>query len=162
MMKLLPNFLIKIFRKKSEPEKYETFLLNGNLMSKEQKEMLRISKKILNDNNVPLNKIKFVLEPSFMYDIDNDRINPTYRQLVSKNKKTPIIEINKPENSMMVFLGEYRTSDNYDMLKKLVKQTKKGITILAGTDYDDVIYLANLDDAIAHYNEVINQFEYES
>lgn len=162
MMKLLPEFLIKIFRKKGEPEKYEAFLLNGNLMSKEQKEMLKISKKILNDNNVPLNKIRFVLEPSFMYDIDNDRINPTYRQLVSKNKKAPIIEINKPENSMMIFLGVYKALDNYDMLKKLVKQTKKGVIILAGNDYDDVIYLANLDDAIAHYNEIINQFEYES
>ena len=162
MMKLLPNFLIKIFRKKVEPERYETFLLNGNLISKKEIEMLKISKKILNDNNVPLNKIRFVLEPSFMYDIDNDRINPTYRQLVSKNKKAPVIEINKPENIMMVYLGEYRALDNYDMLKKLVKQTKKGITILVGNNYDDVMYLANLDDAIAHYNEIINQFEYES
>jgi hypothetical protein len=151
-MKLIPEFLLKLFRKESEPVKYNTLYQNANLMSKEQKELLKSCRRILTDNKIPINKIKFVFESSFVYDIDTDTINPTYKQLVPDNNKYPTIEIGVPHNIMTVFLGENRTYDNYALLKLLTKKSKKGVALLVDTDFEDVMWLANLDDAIDYYH----------
>lgn len=160
-MNLLPNFLIKIFRRKAESDKYETFVLNTSPMSKEQKELLKRCKRVLIDNKVSLNKIRFVFEPSFTYDIDKDIINPIYRQLVPKNKKSPIIEIGVPRNVMKIYLGEYCALDNFFILKGMLKKTKVGVVVLVTEiDYYDTIYIANLDDAVTYYK--LNSDDYDT
>jgi len=149
---LLPNFLLKLFQKKDEPVKYDTFYQNANLMSKEQKELLKSCRRIFTDNGVPINKIRFVFEQSFVYDIDKNAINPTYKQLVPDNKKHPTIEIGVPQNIMTIFLGENRTYNNFELLKNFAKKSKRGIAVLVtDADYNDVIWLANLDDAHDYY-----------
>jgi len=146
-MKLIPNFLSKLFQKKGEPVKYDTFYQNANLMSKEQKEQLKLSKRILTDNGIPINKVRFVFEQSFVYDIDKGTINPTYKQLVPNNKKHPTIEIGAPLNAITIFLGENRTYNNYALLKEKLRKSKRGVAILVDDDYDEVMWLASLDDA---------------
>lgn len=154
-MKLIPNFLLKLFRKEDEPVRYDTFYQNANLMSKEQKEQLKSCRRILTDNGVPINKIKLVFESPFEYDIDKGMINPTYKQLVPNNKKHHTIEIGVPQKSMTIFLGENRTYNNYELLKTLTRKSKKGIAMLVGDDYDEVMWLASLDDAVNFYNTQI-------
>jgi len=126
--------------------------MNANLMTKEQKELIKSCKKILVDNGVPVHKIKFVLEPSFMYDLDNKIINPTYKQLIPTNKKMPVIEVNKPHNTMIIYVGEYRTYDNFKILTDVAKRTKAGVIVWANNiDYEEMIGFVNLDDAIEYY-----------
>ena len=149
-MKLIPDFLLKLF-KKDEPVRYDTFYQNANLMSKEQKEQLKSCKRILIDNGIPLSKLKFVFDKSFSYDVDNNAINPTYKQLVPNNKKHPTIEIGVPMNVMTVFLGENRTYNNYVLLKEKMRKSKRGIAVLVSEDYDEIMWLASLDDAHDFY-----------
>jgi hypothetical protein len=151
-VRLIPKFLVSLFGKKDESEPYKTEVLNGRPMSKAQKELLKTCRKILSDNNIPLNKIRFVLELHFIYDVDNNIINPTYTRLIPKNKKQPIVEIDKPKNSMSVFLGQYETVNNFNVVRNFAKNTKKGIVMLAcEKDYGIVVWLADLDDAIKYY-----------
>jgi hypothetical protein len=161
-MKLIPNFILKFFRKESEPVKYDTFYQNAYPISKEQKELLKLCKRVLTDNGVPLSKLKFVFETSFTYDVDNNTINPLYKQLIPNNKKHPTIEIGVPQNTMTVFLGENRMYDNYKFLKDKLRKSKKGVAILVDIDYDDVMWIASLDDAAAFYAESLKHLEYES
>lgn len=142
--------MILFSRKKSV--KFETFYQNANVMTNQQKELIKSCKRVLTNNKVPLNKIRFVLESSFTYDVDNNLINPTYKKLVPDNNKYPVIEVNKPHNVMTIVVGEYRTYDNFLMLKEIIKKNKKGVVVLANDiDYRDVICIANLDDAIKYY-----------
>jgi hypothetical protein len=150
---LIPKFLLSLFQKKEETEKYTIVFHSAKLITKKQKEIIKHCKKILSDNNVPLNKIRFVIETPITYDLDRNRINPAYKQLIPKNRKLPIIEINKPHNIMTIYLGKNQTNDNFDLLKELVKTTKKGIVILADdTDLENIMWLVNLDDAINYYH----------
>jgi len=119
-------------------------------------------KDILAENQIPLRKIKFVYEKSFIYDVDNNVINPKYKTIVPIKKKHPVIEVGKPENSMEVFLGEYRTADNYATLKQLTRKTKNGIAFLVHADIENVMWLTNLDDAINHYWGAWEDFEYNT
>ena len=161
-MNLIPKFLLSLFNKKDESEPYKTVVLNGRPMSKAQKELLKTCKKTLSDNNIPLNKIRFVLEPSFIYDIDNNAINPTYTQLIPKKKKHPIVEIGKPKNSLTVFLGQYQTVNNFNVIRNFTKSTRKGLVILASKeDYNIVVWLANLDDAIKYYHQQMDDYNCE-
>jgi hypothetical protein len=89
---------------------------------------------------------------SFTYDVDKSVINPTYKQLIPDNKKYPVIEVEKPLNTMTVVLGENRTYNNYELLKQLTKKSKRGIALLVNDDYDEVMWLANLDEAVDYYN----------
>jgi len=151
-MKLIPNFLLKVFQKKGNPAKYETILQNAHIMSKDQKEAIKLCKRILMDNKVPLDKIKFVFESSFIYDLDKNIINPIYKQLIPKNKKSHVIEIGKSHNTMVIYLGQHMTVDNYAYLKETLKKSKRGVVVLIDViGYDDILWMANLDDAIMFY-----------
>jgi hypothetical protein len=150
-MNIIPNFLRKLF-KKDEPVKFDTFYLNASLLSNEQVELVKACRKHLIENKIPINKIKLVFEMSFTYDVDKSVINPTYKQLIPDNKKYPVIEVEKPLNTMTVVLGENRTYNNYELLKQLTKKSKRGIALLVNDDYDEVMWLANLDEAVDYYN----------
>ena len=111
----------------------------------------------LSEHKIPLKKIKFVFEKSFTYDVDKNIINPPYKVMMPHNKKHPIIEIGKPENVMKVFLGENRTYDNYRILKQLASKSKRGIALLVDTEnFDEVMWVANLDDAYEYYRGIEN------
>jgi hypothetical protein len=149
---LIPRFLLSLFGKKDGSEPYKTVVLNGRPMTKAQKELLKTCKKRLSDNSIPLNKIRFVLEPSFIYDIDSNAINPTYTQLIPRKRKHPVVEIGKPKNSLTVFVGQYQTVNNFNVIRNLARSTRKGLVVLASEeDYNTVVWLANLDDAIQFY-----------
>lgn len=124
--------------------------------------LLAISKEQLIENKIPLNKIRFVFEKSFLYDVDNNIINPSYKSMIPIKKKHPVIEIGKPEHTILVHLGENRTYDNFTHLKNLAKKSKKGVTLLVGDNYEDVMWTASLDDAIEFYKESFYGLEYES
>ena len=157
-MKLLSIF--KFFSNK-DSVKFKTFYQNCDLLTKSQKELLESCKKVLTDNKVPLNKIRFVLEPSFTYDIDKNIINPPYKRLVSNCNKYPVIEVNKPKNIMTIIVGEYRTYNNFLVLKEMIKNSKRGLVVLANEiDYQDMIGIVNLDDAIEFYNKQNNYIDY--
>jgi hypothetical protein len=162
-MSLLIKIYNKFFHKNVVSDKYETFILNTKPMSAKQKELLKNCKRQLIDNKIPLSKIRFVFEPSFTYDIDKNEINPIYKQLISKNRKLPTIEINAPRNIMTIYCGEYRVVDNYSILRSIVKKTKIGIVVLVSEiDYSHTIYIANLDDAVNHYNLIEENLNYNS
>lgn len=119
-------------------------------------------KLLLSENGIRIHKIKFVYEKSFIYDIDNNVINPEYKVIIPIKKKHPTIEIGKPENTMEVFLGEYNTPNNFNILKDMIRNTKRGIAFLVHKDINDVMWMANLDAAANHYNNYGEDFDYIS
>lgn len=149
------------FKKKLTADDYhDAVTLHVSDMSKDNQDLLKFCKDKLTENNISLNKIRFVFEKSFTYDIDRDVINPPYKVIMPKKEKHPVIEIGKPANIMTIYLGENNTYDNYTLLKKLAKKSKRGIVILANdTDMDEVMWLANLDDAVDYY---FNMHKYEN
>jgi len=52
--------------------------------------------------------------------------------------------------------------DNYVLLKEKLRKSKRGIAILVDTNYDDVMWIASLDDAAAYYIEATKNLDYES
>ena len=160
MIQFTRNFPYIRFYKKLTSEDYHDAQVTDNVSNDE--EMVKISKNQLIDNKIPLTKIRFVSESSFTYDVDNDAINPIYKIILPKKQRNPIIEIGKPENIMTVFLGENRTTNNYDLLKRILKKSKRGVVLQVNTDYEEVMWLANLDGAVEFYMESRNIVEYES
>lgn len=170
-----PKFFPKIlgiFRKKIIYEKHR---LGGNTRQKWQQELIRKNQNLLTENGVSLNKIRFVFQPCFQYDIDANQINPAYDIFFPINtdtglfvKDSPIIEKNKPLNVMSIVVGNYQMADNYAYLKEVLKRSKRGIVIFIADEMvndlftgepqpykfsvdDEVIRFAVLDDAVAHY-----------
>lgn len=156
----MKNFLKKIF---SRPIKYhDPVVIRTHNAPNTTQYLYGECKQLLSENQIPLHKIRFVYEKSFIYDVDNNKINPEFKTIIPVKKKHPVIEIGKPENTMEVFLGEYRTINNYETLKELTRKTKKGIAFLVHKDIEEVMWLANLDDAINHYNQMQANFEYNT
>lgn len=154
--------IVSYFKRK--PVEYVSVTLNSNELTDEQLDFIKTYRKILSDNRINLNKIRFIFDKSFTYDVDNNVINPPYKTLQpkKKNKNSVTIEINKPENVMTIFLGENRTFNNMDLLKQETKKSKNGIVVLAcDEDLEDVIWLTNLDDAIDYYWAKQNIENYE-
>lgn len=103
-------------------------------------------KKNIAINGVSLNKIRFVFEPFFYYDVSNNVINPYYQELIPDNINFPIIQINKPDNIIRVNVSIFVTDDNLSLLKYLVPYTKKGIVIfVVDVNMNDILYIINLD-----------------
>jgi hypothetical protein len=154
--------ILSYFKKK--PIEYEAVSFAVNNMTEEQINMVKSYKKIFAENQINLNKIRFVFDTSFTYDVDNNLINPEYQTLQPKKKRknAPVIEINKPQNLMTIYLGENRTFNNVELLKQYVKKSKRGIVILAcNEDVEDVMWFTNLDDAADYYFQK-QIFEYET
>jgi len=160
MIQLIRKFPFIRFYKKLTSEDYHGVSTTQGIVNDEN--LVKISKNQLIDNRIPLTKIRFITDLSFTYDVDGDIINPEYKVMLPKKEKHPIIEIGKPENIMTVFLGENRTSDNYDLLKKILKKSKRGIVLQVGSDYDEVMWFANLDNAVEFYIESRNLMDYQS
>jgi len=152
---------------------YEKVHVGGNTRSKSQQALIKKNQNLLRENQVPLNKIRFVFQPNFEYDVDKNIINPPYQIMIGTHpdtglcvKDAPIIEVGKPENLMAISVGSYKTANNYAYIKETLKRCKIGIAIFIsdevltdGTPYcfsvaDETVRLAVLDDAVAHYKNI--------
>ncbi len=155
---------------------YQKHSLGTDVINAKQKELITKNRNLLSDNRVPLNKIRFVFQPTFTYDIDNDVINPKYDILLPVrgddglyDKNSPVIEIGKPKNIIMASVLTYETPDNYQLLKQILKHSKRGIVIFIAdesvadfktgelVDYkfsvdDERIRFTSLDDEVLKYN----------
>jgi hypothetical protein len=164
MIRLTRKFpFIHIFKPLTAEDYHDISIVTGHTnVVPDNQAMIKISKDQLIENRIPLTKIRFVNEASFIYDVDDDVINPTYKVMLPKKEKNPIIEIGKPQNTMTVFLGENRTGNNYALLKAKLRKSKRGVALLIGFNYDEVMWIANLDDAVAYYKESIHLLDYDS
>ena len=139
-----------------KPEDYTTIIVNGDPLTDDQKETIKVAKNILTQLRIPLNKIRFVFDKTFEYDVDTDKVNPQYKLLQPKIKSKRIhpIEIGKPENIMKIHLGLY----DVDYIKDIVKNSKKGVVIMLREGFYEAgishsVLMANLDGAIAMFKE---------
>lgn len=121
-------------------------------MKEDFKLLIKKNRDLLSLNGIDLNKIRFVFVPSFQYDIDADIIDPNYIVMIPTNKnglfnkKSSIIEINKPKNVVTVQVQTHKKNNNYIFLKELVKKTKRGIVIYIIEHQDAVDSKGNLFD----------------
>jgi len=162
---------------------YEKHTAGRNKTTKKQEELIRINRNLLLEHRVPVNKIKFVFQPNFEYDVDKNEVCPVYQMMLPINgnnglfaKGEPIIEIGKPKNLMLVNVGSYKFDDNYEYLKDLLKTSKRGIAIFITDEMindlhtgklepykfsvdDEVIRLANLDAAVEHYGSGVQEIQ---
>jgi len=159
---------INIFKNKVVYEKHT--IGNNGVAPDSHKELIKANKQLLLDNQVPINKIRFVFQPTFTYDVNNNIINPKYDIMLPINGNTglhakdhPIIEINKP-NIKMIRVNSYDVDDNYEFIKNLIKKSKLGVVIMLANEVvtlfdgreeqyffsvdSEVIRLINLDEEI--------------
>lgn len=176
-----PYVKIEKFRPFKKKIIYKPFDMGGDSMSNDEimRELVRKNKALLLNNQVPINKIRFVFQPTFTYDVDKDVVNPKYQVMLPVDEKglfvkdAVVVEIGKPENIIRVNVRSYRTDNNYEYLKAILKYCKKGVAIYIGTDNQvnyftgepdhvkfsvdcEVIRFANLDEEIlTHKNKEI-------
>jgi hypothetical protein len=164
MIRFTNKFPFISFKKKlTAIDYYAPIDFNTHVVSNTNNQhLIAISKEQLINNGIPLNKIRFVFEKSFLYDVDNNNINPSFKTMIPIKKKHPVVEIGKPERTILVHLGENITYNNFAHLKNLAHKSKKGVALLVGDNYEEVMWTASLDDAIEFYNESFYGLEYQS
>lgn len=138
---------------------YEKHVIGDNVIPIN---LVKINRDMLLDNQVPINKIRFVTTFEFEYDIDNDVINPKYDVLLPVNlddglvdKGEPIIEVKKPINLIKIMLRLYEPNDKFHLIKSILKKSKRGIVIGLYDGYDVnsyIISLVDLDEAVENNN----------
>jgi hypothetical protein len=143
---------------------YVSVIVNEKQLSDEEKRQLKEAKEILSLHQIPLNKVRFVFDVKFTYDVTNNIVNPRYVKLVPK-KKTKYdqsIAIDAPTDLMTILVGTYQTDyDDFKNVREIIRKSKKGVVITLndlgtgkiGLDY--CILMANLDTAIDFHNNVI-------
>lgn len=171
-----PYVKIEKFRPFKKNITYKPFDMGGDSMINDEilRELVKRNKALLLDNQVPIGKIRFVFQPSFTYDVDRDVVNPKYQVMLPIDEKglfvkdAAVIEVGKPENVIRVNVRSYRTDDNYEYLKSLLKYSKRGLAIYIGNDTQisyftgeadpvkfsvdcEVIRFANLDEEVQEY-----------
>jgi hypothetical protein len=167
-------------KKRYSPNEYQRIKMGSFKLTEEQRILVARNQEVLLLNQIPLAKIRFVFLPFFTYDVDKNEINPCYETFIPLrkdgsglfDKNAPIIEIDKPKNLIGVSVNTYEVDDNYAFIKKIAKNSKKGIVIflvdeiiggLRGfsdekTHYyssvdADRLRLINLDEAVANISE---------
>jgi hypothetical protein len=158
------------FKKRYSPNEYKRFD-NSVELNQKSKDMIKTNRDLLSLNQVPLDKIRFVFNPCFTYDVDKNIINPKYETFIPLRKdgsglfdnKAPVIEFGKPEKLMMVTVLTYKVDDNYEFIKEMIKKSKRGVVIFIADDTtffneqyqfsvdSEVIRLVNLDEATEYY-----------
>jgi len=155
MIRLINKFPYVEISKVLKPEDFETIIVNDEKITVEQTERLKAMKDLLTNNRIPLGKVRFVYSKSFEYDVDNDKVNPTYKIIRPKKQRKNVHEvmIGKPENLMSINCGIY---DDFYFIREHIKRSKKGVVICVAqnnTSIKNAILMANLDNAVKHYNE---------
>ena len=144
---------------------YESIIVNEKQLSDEEKRQLKEAKEILSLHQIPLNKVRFVFDIKFTYDVTNNIVNPRYVKLIPK-KKTKYdqsIDVDAPTDLMTILVGTYQTDyDDFKNVREIIRKSKKGVVImlgdsgsgnLSGLEYN--ILMANLDAAIDFHNNII-------
>ena len=144
---------------------YESIIVNEKQLSDEEKRELKEAKEILSLHQIPLNKVRFVFDIKFTYDVTNNIVNPRYVKLIPK-KKTKYdqsIDVDAPTDLMTILVGTYQTDyDDFKNVREIIRKSKKGVVImlgdsgsgnLSGLEYN--ILMANLDAAIDFHNNII-------
>jgi len=156
---------------------YEKHEMGGDTLDARMQTIVSQNKKMLLEHGVPINKVRFVYQPSFTYDIDKNVVNPKYVTMIPINNATglfvkgePVIEMGKPENLITINVDSYKTEDNYEFLKQEIKRNKRGIVIFIVDEMvngyftgepqpykfnvdTEVIRFANLDEKIKQHQK---------
>lgn len=150
----MENFLNRFFgflkQKRYQSNKYQSVNVGGD-NSDDFRELIKKNRNLLSDNGVNLNKIRFIFQPTFTYDIDRDCVNPQYSvYLPLRNddsglfdKHAPLLELGKPANLVTGTVNNYKFEDNYAFIKELTKKTKRGIAIYIIEHQDAIDCLGN-------------------
>lgn len=144
----MKNFLQLFFgipKRKRTPTQYQRVDV-GDDFSADFEELIKKNKELLRMNGVNLNKIRFIFAPSFHYDIENNVVNPTFTAFIPLrtdgsgdfDEHAPIVEVDKPKETILDTVHSYVVEDNYEFIKELTKRTKRGI----------VIYIIEHEDAV--------------
>lgn len=93
-----------------------------------QKELITKNRNLLLDNQVPINKIRFVFQPSFEYDVDKNVINPIYDVMIpidgeKEELKSIIKDLNKSATNAGIKPPLNKGEDNNS--NKLRKERKE-------------------------------------
>jgi hypothetical protein len=144
---------------------YKSVIVNEKQLSDEEKRQLKEAKEILSLHQIPLNKVRFVFDMKFTYDVTNNVVNPRYVKLIpkKKTKHDQSIDIDAPADLMTIIVGTYQTDyDDFKNVREIIRKSKKGVVImlddsgsgnLSGIEYN--ILMANLDVAINFHNNII-------
>ena len=140
-----------IKKKKIRYVKFEVGVVKGYEI------LIKDYRKMLLENQIPINKVRFVFQPTFTYDIDGDVVNPKYTVMLPVDIKTgafnnnyPTIEIGKPKNIMMISVKSYMYQDNFAFLREKIKKTKRGIVMYRPIDtFDNRMRIADLDEEVS-------------
>jgi hypothetical protein len=156
MLQLIRKFPFFKIVEVQTPPNFDTVIVNGEELTEVEKKQIKNAKDLFTRNEIPINKVRFVFDFTFTYDVDKDIVNPKYTVLVPRKKKkgNHSLEIGVPENLMTIEVGVYQTDyDDYNNIRSIIKSTKKGVVIklnhidqFSGLDHD--ILMANLDGAI--------------
>ena len=140
---------------------YNSVIVNEKVLSDEEKRQIKEAKEILSLHQIPLNKVRFVFDVKFTYDITNNIVNPRYVKLIpkKKTKHDQSIDVDAPTDLMTILVGTYQTDyDDFKNVREIIRKSKKGVVItlddsgsgnLSGLDYN--ILMTNLDSAIEFY-----------
>ena len=105
---------------------YESIIVNEKQLSDEEKKQLKEAKEILSLHQIPLNKVRFVFDVKFTYDVTNNIVNPRYVKLVPK-KKTKYdqsIAIDAPTDLMTILVGTYQTDyDDFKNVREIIRKS---------------------------------------
>jgi hypothetical protein len=144
---------------------YESIIMNEKELSYEEKRQIKEAKEILSLHQIPLNKVRFVFDMKFTYDVTNNIVNPRYVKLIpkKKTKHDQSIDVDAPTDLMTILVGTYQTDyDDFKNVREIIRKSKKGVVImlddsgsgnLSGLGYN--ILMANLDAAINFHNNII-------
>lgn len=163
---------VNFFKGKTVYEKHE---MGEEVMNAKFQKLVKKNRRLLLDNGILLNKIRFVFQPCFTYDVDKDEINPKYTLMLPIDGNTglfkkgvPELTIDKPEKLISVSVYSYSIEDNYEFIGKTLKNTKRGIVMFLADETDnefrtneemphifgvdtEVIRFANLDEEVEKY-----------
>ena len=106
---------------------------------------------LLIENNVPIDKIKFISKEYFYYNIETKEINPKQIVLSKKEKKNTPLIINSNKNIIKVGLKHYHSLLNiFEFIRNMIKISKNGVVIMITNEFlnnnCDNIYMLNLDE----------------
>jgi len=162
------KFISKFPFFKIEDNGYERIVIEERPKTKRQSDLVKKVKAVLSESRIPLNKIRFIFEPTFLYDIDANKINPVYTIMMPKNpgrKKKPIIEVDKPANCFTIKFSEFVDIDDAETIKPVVMSSKRGVVMYIDEknfNFNYSVGAVNLDASIAFHQQILENFEYNS
>jgi hypothetical protein len=147
-----------------KPVDYDSVIMNEKELSDEEKRQIKLAKELLSLHQIPLNKIRFIFDTKFTYDVIKDVVNPRYVKLIpkKKTKHNHTIDVDAPAELMTITVGTYQTDDDeFKNVREIIRKSKKGVVISLddlgtgkiGLDY--CLLMANLDSAINFHNSNI-------